>query len=96
MENTRIRGRNQPSLLDLVITSDEESIFDVALLAPLRKSDHTVITIKYNYIIHNQNNGGDARINYFRTDYEKMQKELDLELEVLLSGLSVSDGWTLF
>ena len=54
MENTRIRGRNQPSLLDLVITSDEESIFDIALLAPLGKSDHTAITFKYNYIIQNK------------------------------------------
>ena len=40
---TRGRGTNTPSLIDLVFTSNEDSIDDISIHAPLGKSDHSLI-----------------------------------------------------
>ena len=67
IEKTKIIGRNQQSILDLVLTSDESSIFDKNHSASLGKYDHSVITFQYNYMTNNQNTCRNARIDFFRT-----------------------------
>ena len=44
---TRIRGDQEPSLLDLVLTNEEGMIEDLELLSPLGKSDHAVIDFSF-------------------------------------------------
>ena len=44
---TRGRGTNKPSLLDLVITNQENAIEKITTDAPLGSSDHSVLHIKY-------------------------------------------------
>ena len=44
---TRGRGSDEPSLLDLFFTPDEESVENVELDAPLGKSDHSLIKVTY-------------------------------------------------
>ena len=43
---TRGRGTNDPSLLDILFTSNEENIESIELHAPLGKSDHSMIKVK--------------------------------------------------
>ena len=40
---TRARGTNQPSLLDLLITSQADNVDNLEVLPPLGKSDHGII-----------------------------------------------------
>ena len=47
-ENTRARGSNVPSLIDLVLCYDREQISNIEYLGPLGKSDHCVVTLLYN------------------------------------------------
>ena len=42
-EPTRYRSGQEPSLLDLIMTSDDNLISNIDLKAPLGKSDHVVI-----------------------------------------------------
>ena len=42
MNPTRVRGQNEPHVLDLVLT-DDEIIDDIEYLSPLGKSDHAVL-----------------------------------------------------
>ena len=44
---TRGRGINNPSLIDLVFISNEDSIDSISMHAPLCKSDHSLIKILY-------------------------------------------------
>ena len=44
---TRIRGNDDPSLVDLLLTNEELQVSDVVHHAPLGKSDHSVITFNY-------------------------------------------------
>ena len=47
MENSRRRGNNEPSLIDLVLTDERMQISDICHQAPLGKSDHTVMTFNF-------------------------------------------------
>jgi len=42
MNPTRVRGQNEPHILDLVLT-DDQIIDDIEYLSPLGKSDHAVL-----------------------------------------------------
>ena len=43
---TRARRSNNPSVLDLIISNDDDIIGDVEHLSPLRRSDHCIITFE--------------------------------------------------
>ena len=47
-EPTRKRGNDEASLLDLILTAEFMQVSDIAHHAPLGKSDHSVITFKFN------------------------------------------------
>jgi hypothetical protein len=44
---TRYRGDNQPSLLDLILTNEEEMIDHVVHNAPLGNSDHEILEFNF-------------------------------------------------
>ena len=44
---TRVRGNDDPSLIDFLLTNEEHQVSDVVHHAPLGKSDHSVITFNY-------------------------------------------------
>ena len=48
---TRRRGQDEPSLLDLVLVSEEDAIDSVEHLPPLGASDHDVLVFEYNVTI---------------------------------------------
>ena len=47
-EPTRWRGADKPSLLDLVLTNEENMISEIDYQAPVGNSDHAVIDFKFN------------------------------------------------
>jgi len=47
VNNTRYGGSDAPSTLDLVLTSEEHVVENIAYLAPLGLSDHVIITFDY-------------------------------------------------
>ena len=48
---TRIRGNDEPSLIDLLLTNEELQVSNVVHHAPLGKSDHSVISFDYHYYL---------------------------------------------
>ena len=49
LENSRRRGNDQPSLINLIFTDEAMQVSDVHHQAPLGKSDHNVITFRFNF-----------------------------------------------
>ena len=49
MENTRVRGQDNPSCLDLILTESEASANSVEYCSPLGSSDHCILT--WNYVV---------------------------------------------
>ena len=49
MQNyTRFRVNQQPSVLDLIMSNEEDMVVDLEFLSPLGASDHKVLTFQFN------------------------------------------------
>jgi hypothetical protein len=92
---TRYRSNQQPSVLDLVITSDDSSIANLEYLNPIGKSDHVTLMADLQ-LCHNP----PARTVLFQRtiiDFEALNKRLtQIDWKSLLSDVSVSRNWDHF
>ena len=96
MEETRARGTNQPSILDLIFTSNENSLDAVQIEAPLGKSDHAMIKTSYQSI---PDEHPDKLLpDYRKADFEKMKGLLSIDWESYLndSAGNVNALWDKF
>ena len=73
-EPTRRRGNDIPSQLDLIFSDEEMQVTDIQHLAPLGKSDHSVISFNYcSYIDYSKPKDV---FDLAKGDYEAMRTEL--------------------
>ena len=70
---SRARGSNKPSVLDLVLTHDGNTIKTVTYDAPLGKSDHTLIKIEFTHKPGTKHKSGKKR-NYEKGDFDSMRR----------------------
>jgi hypothetical protein len=95
-ESTRIRGNDDPSTLDLVFTEEVSQIADIVHHAPLGKSDHSVLTLKFQcYLDYSKPK---KKYLYHRADWKGMREELDRDkwAESFVSSLrgeTSEDAW---
>ena len=70
-KETRFRGDNQPSLLDLIFTNEEGMIDTIEHNAPLGNSDHETLEFNFRFGVkqkkHYQN-----KLCWFKGNYEKI------------------------
>jgi len=92
---TRARVANNPSVLDLVFTSDENMIDKIQYESPLGHSDHGVLlfTVNCSTVISEPN---DVKWNFFKGDYESMKKGLDVDWETLMGDDDINNMWAKF
>ena len=74
---TRGRGTNEPTLLDLVFTTDEESLEDIEISNPLGKSDHSMLKIQYRSQAEKMPDK--VVCDYKKADFKKMIEILDID-----------------
>lgn len=82
---TRARIGVDPSVLDLIFTNDENMIDDIQINSPLGHSDHSTLTFKYKCYSEPTENKS-TRWNYFKGDYDSMERELDIKWDEILLG----------
>ena len=75
LEPTRQRGTDRPSCLDLVFTNDENLIDSIEIMAPIGKSDHSVI--KHTLKLEKDPQPPRIKIMYEKGDYDKIKSELN-------------------
>ena len=73
-EPTRCRGTDDPSLLDLILTNEEDQVSEVEYHAPLGKSDHSVLTFEFNCYLDLQLST--EKFLYEKADYDAIRDEL--------------------
>ena len=95
LEPTRFRQGDNPSLLDWVLTNDENTIDDLNISPPLGSSDHVVLSFDVNISSNNTNqNSGYA---FYKGNYEEMRKELNsINWESKFEGKTTQTCWTSF
>ena len=74
VENTRQRGSDAPSLLDLIITNEEGLIDKLEFLSPLGKSDHSVIG--FDIICEEECQPPSIKSVYEKGNYHKFEQEM--------------------
>ena len=93
---TRYRENQKPSLLDLVITNEENAVLNIRSTEPLGKSDHIVLTFEYCFQLEVPV-ATYTRYLYDKGDYESINEELlDEDWTVLFQDLSISAMWEVF
>ena len=72
---TRVRGTDEPSTLDLIITNDERLVQEIQYTSPLGKSDHA--TIKFDLRCYSARKAYmKKKYFYDKADYSKMKQDL--------------------
>ena len=94
---TRKRGNDEASLLDLILTNEELQVSDIAFLAPLGKSDHSVISFRYNCYLDFAK--PKERHNYKKADFAAMRDLLTRNgwVEQIISegrSMTVDELWS--
>ena len=80
---TRGRGSDEPSILDLLFTSRNESVESVDFHAPLGKSDHSVLKVMYRSVA--KEIPEKISYDYNKASYEKMRRMLDINWHELFN-----------
>ena len=96
-EPTRGRGTTEPSLLDLVITSEDSEIVLIETASALGKSDHSVIIMILN-CTHTHEPIRNTVYKYDNGDYHKMEDMLSIDLDAEFSKheVDVQAQWDIF
>ena len=94
---TRGRGSDNPSVIDLVFTSEEGVIETLNIYPPLGKSDHSVIELDCK-IRTSSDNQKKERYKYDKGDYSKLAELLDINWEEQFSDCKndVEGQWCKF
>ena len=93
---TRGRGTNKPATLDLVFTSNEESIEKLDIDAPLDKSDHSVL--KFWYRCRPEEVSDKKIADYGKGDFEKMKRLINIDWKLLFHDYEddIDQMWEIF
>ena len=87
---TRCRLNQRPSVLDLIISNEEDMVECLEYLSPLGASDHQVLTFQFNcYCSHTKNSS--THFDYYKGDYEAMRQELNVNWEEELCNDEVNN-----
>ena len=96
-EPTRQRGRNEPSILDLVITKEESNVDEISYNSPLGKSDHSLLTFRFRCYADNCEEEEQEIWLYKKADYATMKEEFSLwDYEGEMRGKSTDERWEIF
>ena len=94
---TRYRGDNQPSLLDLILTNEEEMSDNVVHNAPLGNSDHEILEFNYKLGINENTRSNQQSLRFFKGNYDEINRLLantDWDLE--LAQGDIDELWNRF
>ncbi len=84
-QNTRIRGNDQPSMLDLLFTNEENMVSDLRHLAPLGKSDHCVLAFKF-HVYTPETRRNVPKYQFHKGDYQQMRRDMDQDWEQVFAN----------
>ena len=84
-------------MLDLVITDTYDIIDNIDFLSPLGKSDHAILSIKCQTILHMEDNST-SKFNYGKGDNEKLRYSFDIDWVYVFNsfGNNVDKMWDYF
>ena len=96
-EITRMRSNSEGSILDLVITKEEDYVSDITYGTHLGRSDHLVLKITVCEMCNYVELEPSKRFQYHKGDYEGIREELGkISWSTIFAGKDISDCWSIF
>ena len=93
---TRFRGTQKPSILDLILTYEENVVTDIQYLAPVGNSDHCTLVFSYRCNIQ-ESISITKKYRYDTGDYVGMRDSIgSVDWESILEGKDVQESWDEF
>lgn len=89
---TRFRNQDEPSLLDLILSSDENLISSVEHLTPIGKSDHDVLVATMQLSIMKTDSVINPIRNYWKGNYLLMNEFFENSVQTISDG-SLEENW---
>jgi hypothetical protein len=93
---TRDRENQQPTLDDLILTSDPDMIDEIEHTAHLGASDHQCLKFNIYSTFSKFQPKPQTRLKYHKADFEKIDKELDIDWDIALDGKSADEAYNHF
>ena len=94
-EPTRFRDRQQPNVLDLIITDTDEMVKNIMIQEPLGKSDHE--SILFHIAIRRAKPVVKERFQYKKADFQELRTGLEqVDWEKRFAGRRVEENWVTF
>ena len=91
-EPTRYRHREEPSLLDLIITNEVGMVEKLTYHSALGDSDHYCMKFKLNCNANTRKRNEEHILNYYREDYKTSKSRLgSIDWEAMLNGTIKDD-----
>ncbi|XP_052786222.1 uncharacterized protein LOC128221661 [Mya arenaria] len=95
-EPTRYRGNQRPSILDLVMTNEENVISDLQYHAPFGNSDHCCLAFEYKCIAETKSTKT-KKYKYDKGDYVGMRENLSsIDWTEELKDQTTQEAWDIF
>ena len=95
LEKTRFRGEDTPTLTDLILTNEIDTVNNLCISNPLGKSDHAVLLFNINMSVEiplQTRNG----YNFYKANYDEIRQHLlKIDWSVLFENKSTEDCWSL-
>ena len=82
---TRVRGKNEPSTLELLLTNEEGMIDEIEMESTFRKSDHGLLSFVF-HCYNTELTDAPNKFLFSKEDYNKIKEEL--------SKIVWEDVWT--
>ena len=84
---------NSGNVLDLIISNNEESVSDVAVIGKLGKSDHHILTCKFQIKTLRSNMKSQYR-DFNRASRDEMRRFMQRDWEEEMKGMNVNETWS--
>jgi hypothetical protein len=92
--STHFRAEQTPTLIDLILTNEENMISNLVHSAPIGKSHHNVIQFEYVCYTKRPVNAKVKQFCYMKGDYEGMRREMrDTDLLAEIQSMDVQQAW---
>ena len=92
---TRFRDHNAPSVLDLILSYEENMISEMKVLPSLGKSDHLVILFDFNCFIQPEPDITFKKLNFSKGDYKSITSELSsIDWSSKINDLNLNLSWS--
>ena len=82
------------NILDLVITNNTDSIYNIDIVGPIGNSDHDIVIIKVRVPVIRRNRISRNIMLYWKANFKELTEDIEgMDWETMLNSKNIEDNW---